>query len=167
MLKIALAKLLTLKVAAAAVAATAAGGVALAATGTLPNPLADPGNAGGAAVSDMASSRGGQGVNKSDASPTPSLHGLCQAYVSDATDNPGKALDSPAFQALVRAAGGDEKVDTFCDDLLKDTPSQGPPAGTPGGPPADLPTGPPTSRPSGPPVVHPTGPPTAVPAPPG
>jgi hypothetical protein len=48
--------------------------------------------------------------------------GLCHAYTAKtAGDNGatnGKALDSPAFQALVTAAGGAEKVAGFCTALL-------------------------------------------------
>ena len=70
------------------------------------------------------------------ATPSPNLNGLCTAYQAGATDNSGKASDSPAFQALASAAGGADQVDTYCATLLANDPSA---------------------------PVHPTGPPTALP----
>lgn len=159
MLKVALAKLLTVKVAVAAAAVTAVSGAALAATGTLPNPLEVP-NPAGPSTPGSAENRGG--------TPDPSLYGLCQAYVGGATSNEGKALESPAFEALVNAAGGADKLDAYCDDVLADSPGGGPPAGTPGGPPDSVPTDPPADVPAdgGRPTGVPSGPPTDVPTPP-
>jgi hypothetical protein len=127
MLETALAKLLTLKVAgAAAVAVVATGGVALAsANGVLPNPMSDNANvqpsphATGKPSAQSATSSG----EKGGASPSPSLVGLCRAYKAGAGDNPGKALENPAFTALITTAGAREKVAAYCDTLLaqKDT----------------------------------------------
>ena len=166
MIKTTLAKVLTLK-AAAVLAATAAGGVALAAsTGALPNPLNGTtqsapgvvGHVGGR--SSVAPSRGAG----SAATPSPSLLGLCHAYVAGAGSEHGKVLENPAFGALITTAGGKDKVDAFCADLLASAgpggestnhPTDGPtghPTGTPGGndgdkSPKDHKTGPPTPRP--------------------
>jgi hypothetical protein len=40
--------------------------------------------------------------------------GLCRAYVSGSKTEHGQALESPAFLALVTAAGGLDGVETFC-----------------------------------------------------
>jgi hypothetical protein len=52
------------------------------------------------------------------AAPNPNLEGLCQAYLSSKGAEQGKKLDSAAFEALVRAAGGKEKVPDYCQTLL-------------------------------------------------
>ena len=54
-----------------------------------------------AAGKSASSSAGGQSANHPAATPSPSLRGLCQAYTAHAADNPGKALDNPAFAALI------------------------------------------------------------------
>jgi hypothetical protein len=145
MIKTAVLKLLTVKVAIAAAATTAAGGVAFAAsTGTLPNPLdkhatgvssgvdashpaADKSKSShrGAGADDKDAKDGNGGTdgkpgNGPDAShaPTPSLVGLCQAYGSGNKAEHGKALDNPAFTVLITAAGGRDRVDAFCTALL-------------------------------------------------
>ena len=65
------------------------------------------------------------------AAPNPNLEGLCQAYLSSKGAEQGKKLDSAAFEALVRAAGGKEKVQDYCQSLLpagrRDTEKQPPP----------------------------------------
>lgn len=149
MLKTALAKMLTVK--AAAVAAVAVGGgVALAATtGVLPNPLSTSSGKPSASHSARPShSPGAKG------SPSPSLEGLCKAYAAKPDGERGKALESPAFQALITAAGGQDKVADFCMKLL---PSGKP--STAGGKPSTLPSGAPSVKPTD----HPGGP-TATPS---
>jgi hypothetical protein len=147
MIKTAALKLLTVKVAIAAFATTAAGGVALAAsTGTLPNPLNK--HAAGLAPRDGTpgsekskssheggrdedgtdanhgnggrDDAGGKPGNGPDASHAPSLVGLCHAYSSGNKAEHGKALDNPAFTVLITTAGGRDKVDAFCTALLAD-----------------------------------------------
>jgi hypothetical protein len=136
MIKATVAKLLTLK-AAAILTAASIGGVALAATtGVLPTPLSqDPPNP--AHATTPAANPG----NPNPASPSPSLEGLCDAYLAGAGSERGKALESPAFQALVTAAGGAESVDAFC-ATLDVSPAEGNAT--------DHPTGPPTAHPTGP-----------------
>lgn len=128
----ALAKLLTLKIAAAAVvAATATGGVALAAsTGVLPNPLG--GDTPRVEQSQHPTGRPSTTTGQQDAAgtPSPSLIGLCRAYAAGAGDNDGKALENPAFEALIAAAGDRDKVDRYCDTALT-ADTHGRPAGTP------------------------------------
>lgn len=172
MLETALAKLLTLKVAAAAVATVAAtGGVALAASsGALPNPLgSDDPKAKPSAHATGKPSADADG--KGNASPSPSLVGLCRAYKAGAGDNPGKALENPAFSVLITTAGDKEKVAAYCDTLLaaqKGDKTPGGPSTRPGGASETHPTGKPDSHPSGPatkptsaPVTRVTPPPTA------
>lgn len=156
MIKTALAKLLTIKVAAAALTATAASGVALAAgTGHLPGPL------GGAAPTDRPTAthdtrphHTGKASTTRDghhsAAPSPSLVGLCHAYQAGAGDNPGKALGNPAFTHLITVAGGEDKVAAYCTDLIKTHPGKARVSH-----PAGAPTHPAATRPA-----HPTGAPT-------
>jgi hypothetical protein len=160
-------RLLTVKAAIAALATTAAGGVAFAAsTGTLHNPLG--GHASGVAPGVTASQpvakhakpsegtgdRGadGQGRNGGPAAshaPSPSLVRLCHAYDEGNKAEHGKALDNPAFTVLITAAGGRDRVDAYCSALLASesgpTPTGRPENTEPGN---DHAPGKPTSRPS-------------------
>ena len=160
MLQIALAKLLTLKVATtAAVAVAATGGVAVAASsGVLPNPLGS--DAPKATPSAQATSGPEDAAEaKGSASPSPSLVGLCRAYKAGAGDNPGKALENPAFSVLITTAGDQEKVAAYCDTLLAAQKGDKAPAGPSARPDvADThPTAKPDSHPTGAPDVKPTG----------
>ena len=150
MLDTALAKLLTLKVGATAIAVAATGGVALAAaTGTLPdqlNPAAKPSAHATGKPSDAAD-RGKGSPAEAKGSPSPNLVGLCHAYRAGVGDNPGKALENPAFRVLITTAGDQEKVAAYCDTLLaseKGKPSRAArPTATP-----SHPTGKPQPRPT-------------------
>ena len=174
MLKIALAKLLTVKAAAAAVAVVGAGGIALAAgTGALPVELPDTAKTPSVVSEAPAQPAGapedaGKGGDPAG-EPSPSMVGLCQAYLAEVGNAPGRALESPAFTALVDAAGGADSVGGFCQEQIaraKDG-NGGPPSGVPAPPaapepatshtPTDRPQ-PPTTRPTAP-----TGPPTGGP----
>jgi hypothetical protein len=170
MLKTALAKLLTVK-AAALLAVTAAGGVALAATtGALPNPLtntpaATPSatHATGRPTATPSPRSGGP-----SAMPSASLLGLCHAYTAGAGTDNGKALTDPAFTDLITAAGGASKVTTFCATILASAAANA--ASHPGAPadtthPTDRPTSTPASsqHPTVAPTEHPTGPPPSHP----
>jgi hypothetical protein len=132
MIQSALAKLLTVKVAALTIGFTALGGVALAAgTGTLPTPL-DKGPSAHPTSSPSAGSREGAGGPESPrpspslkgkgagskGTPSPSMVGLCRAYAAKPVGARGKALESPAFTALVTAAGGKQNVAAFCKVVL-------------------------------------------------
>ena len=170
MIRTAVAKILTAK-AAAVVAATAIGGVAVAAgTGSLPTQHRDGDTARQTHASQPAhpdqsthptgkpSTNAGSSGEHS-AAPSPSMVGLCRAFAAGAGDNPGKALENPAFTALITAAGSKDKVTSFCTAVLAD-------AEHPTGSSTSHPTGAPTSHPTGPstshgtPSPHPTGPPT-------
>lgn len=160
MLKTTVAKLLTVKAAAAAMAVTAAGGgLALAATnGALP---AGPGagdthsqaSAHATARPSAAAAAGAAGAgtdaDHGSAAPSPSLVGLCRAYAAGVHDNPGKALDNPAFGALIAAADGKDKVTDYCTNLLKDEPTADASAKADNQP---------TARPTRATPSHPTGP---------
>jgi hypothetical protein len=173
MLKSTLAKLAAAKVVAAAAAAAilASGGLALAASsGHLPNPLshsdrATTGDAHATAAAGKPSSTPTHPTESpsesASASPTPSLKGLCTAYQAGSTDNDGSALTSPAFKALVTAAGGAGQVAGYCTTLIG-TPTPHP-TSHPTGAPTAHPTGVPTSHPTDAATSHPTGAPSGVP----
>lgn len=140
MLKIALAKFLTLK-AAAVLAATAAGGVALAAgTGALPS-FTDSPPATERAQNPDGSDKAADGPG---AMPSPSLHGLCQAY--SASEKNENVLSTPPFTALINAAGGAEQVPDFCANLPD-----------PGNRPDGVPAGPAGTHPADASADHPNG----------
>jgi len=99
--------------------------------------------------------------------------GLCKAYAAQVSESPGKALESPAFTALVTEAGGADKVDGFCEKTAAaaehpgGAPSdvQAPSAGDRGQQPSPASNAQiPTSRPQ-PPAVPPTAAPTGLPTP--
>jgi hypothetical protein len=140
MLKTALAKLATAKVA-IVLAAVGGGGVALAAgSGHLPGAGATDHHAGrpSGSVSGSAHASGGHrpasaaAHRSADApgsaaasrpatpkgSPSPNLRGLCTAFQAGVGDNPGKALDNPAFTVLITTAGGKDKAAAYCSALL-------------------------------------------------
>ena len=92
-----------------------------------------------AAASAAPTAPGGAGSHPS-ASPSPSLRGLCIAYLANEITG-GKRMDNPAFGALVTAAGGKDKITTYCLTLLRADPhptrpaksySIGPPILSPG-----------------------------------
>ena len=142
-----LVKLLTVKAAVAVfTGALLVGGVAAAATGTLPDaaqrvvdrvantgqsPAGEKGQDVGDAASTGAASHGqGQGSGASEhgqagsqGTPTgPDLSkidktGLCTAYMAAQGGATGGKYDATAFQALERAAGGADKVAEFCKDV--------------------------------------------------
>jgi hypothetical protein len=152
-------KLLVAKAVLAAVGVSG-GGVALAAaTGHMPS-MAGGNPAAASSAAAASHSPGGNSGSHPGASPSPSLRGLCQAYTAHAADNPGKALDNPAFTALITAAGGKANVAGFCATKLADTPGNAP-ATHPTGKPSSMPTTANTTHPTGDPTTHPTGKPTA------
>jgi hypothetical protein len=167
MLKTALAKVLTVK-AAIVFAGAGLGGVALAASAdVLPDPLANrpaapvtrapatPAPGGGSAAPDNG--------NGPKATPSPSLIGLCRAYAARPEPARGRALQSPAFTALVTTAGGVNKVDDYCAGLAATPGAKAPrPAGRPTDRPDQASTKAPGGHP-GKPASPPVGRPTSVP----
>jgi hypothetical protein len=132
-------KVFSLKAAAAAlVAVLSIGGIAAAATGLLPDqasPVADKAAAttaadaaghglGKAAVANtggtaQAGATGGQGRESAvgpDASAA-ARAGLCRAWQAGQGGDHGRRMDAVAFQALVDAAGGADKVAAYCQDV--------------------------------------------------
>lgn len=164
LMKTALLKLLTLKAAAVAAVVLGTGGVALAAsTGAIPNPLNNhPVPAASASRAHPADRPDASERPGGPASPSPSLVGLCHAYTAGAGSDHGKALDSPAFQVLLTAAGGKAGVGAFCAKLLGTTQASEAPSAQPGT--TDHPTGRPTEHPTGRPSEHPTDKPSTHPS---
>ena len=123
MIKTAVVKLLTVKAVTVAALVVGTGGVALAAsTGALPNPLnSHPTPAASAGQSHTGDAPAASPHPGGSADPSPSLVGLCKAYTAGAATAQGKALDNPAFHALLAAAGGKDNVDSYCTNLLATT----------------------------------------------
>lgn len=173
MIQTALAKLLTVKIAAATIAATTLGGVALAAgTGALPTPGDQDKAPKPTQSKELVGSRGGaspstspKAEKPSTGTPSPSMVGLCKAYTAHPMDSRGKALESAAFTALVTAAGGGAKVGGYCTTVLAAASASpkaptGKPTDTPADKPTDKATAKPTDGPTAPeqqPTAHPTG----------
>ena len=150
MIKTTVAKLVTVKVA-VILAAASAGGVALAATtGVLPNPLSEdpPASHSTPDTEPPGTQHPGQGT------PSPSLDGLCTAFLAGAGAERGRALENPAFTALVTAAGSKDDVESYCSTRVSTSTI----------PSTDHPTGPPTARPGNTPPPHPTGAPETLPS---
>jgi len=63
---------------------------------------------------------GGPGPGSTGGGPVAgaALEGLCEAYAAGNGAAQGGKLDATAFKALATAAGGEDKVATFCEDLL-------------------------------------------------
>lgn len=187
MLTSALTKVLSAKVASAAVA-TALGGVAVAAgTGHLPAALGG-GPAGDRPAQAQASATASPSVppntTRRTAAPLPAdLAELCRAYGRARDADPGEAPAEPRFTALVKAAGGPDHVPGYCAPALEDSgspsaapattdrPSDARPSGRPTSrpqPPDNRPSGPAGGRTPGASGSHPSGPPDDKPsAPPG
>ncbi|WP_173078545.1 hypothetical protein [Phytohabitans rumicis] len=179
MIKTALAKLLTVKIAAVTAGALGVGGVALASTtGTLPGPLKFGGpSASHSPKPDKTHPTTHPTGRPSDKAGPPGLVWLCHDYIGKDRDHRGKALNENQFRELADKAGGRDrdKADKFCDDLLRRWPSATPkprPTGTPSPRSTDRPDGdkPGTGdRPGGDestkPTTAPTGRPSGSPSP--
>jgi hypothetical protein len=144
------------------VGALATGGVA-AATGHLPGPVREAargvlGPAGEAPASSSATTPPGTGTagtgpggpastarsgprpGPAAAGPAsgPALDGLCQAFQEGKGSDQGAKLDAAAFKTLAAAAGGDDRVEAFCEELLAaDVKVKGPKESKPKDPPED------------------------------
>jgi hypothetical protein len=126
-------RLLSVKTAAAVLAAVLSIGGVAAATGVFPGPAKPPAGHG------PDSSGGGVGTTpgRSDAATTtttaageagsrergnatgpdasgPARNGLCQAWLAGQGDEHGTREDTPAFRALAAAAGGADKIAAYC-----------------------------------------------------
>jgi hypothetical protein len=132
-------KVFTMKAAAAAlVAVLSVGGVAAAATGLLPgqaSPVADQApattgadaaahgldqaavaNIGGTAQAGSTDDQGRRSAVGPDATGV-ARAGLCRAWQAGQGGDHGRRMDAVAFQALVTAAGGADKVAGYCEDV--------------------------------------------------
>jgi len=70
-------------------------------------------------------------------------HGLCQAWLAGQGDEHGKREDSTALQALAAAAGGADRVPTYCQADADASAAHGQPPADPPGRPSPPTTGPP------------------------
>ena len=86
-------------------------------TGQPPAPVKRPAGAGGGLPGSRPGRTTGTGPDAGPAA-TPNLAGLCQAFLSGNGAEEGGKLDATAFEALARAAGGQERVPAYCQDLL-------------------------------------------------
>jgi hypothetical protein len=140
-------KLLTLKTV-IAVVGLSGGSVALAsATGHLPAQLGGHPAAASSASSTASARANARDRNHPAATPSPALRGLCHAYNAGAGSNSGKALDNPAFSALISAAGGKDKVPSYCTTVLTSAPGHSAGHGTGNGK-GDAASGKPTAHPN-------------------
>lgn len=181
--KLVAAKLLTIS----GLALAATGGIAAAAsTGHLPSPLPHSSHASEVAIAAVASSHGkpsatpssstsasptdsasatesdsersGPSSTHPEATPSPSLRGLCQSWMSRPHEH-GKADTNPAFTVLVAAAGDTDSVNGYCASLLAS--GHPTPSATPSAPSTSHAAGKPSTVPS---ASHPTGKPSTVPS---
>lgn len=147
------------------------GGVALAASaGALPNELQTIAHETVGAPESKQQKAQERQAKEVQAAAVP---GQCRAYAAGSKDEHGKARESRAFERLVVAAGGADKVEAFCAPHLRDeakpTPSAKPEdagkpetTGKPEGKGKPEHAGKPTSGPS---VNHPSGKPSTLPTP--
>jgi hypothetical protein len=164
------------------VAAAAAGGIAIAGTaaaaytGNLPDALQDVAHQTiGAPAADASSAADGKRPEATAATPTgrpatatpvgpdatgAAAYGLCTAW-----DKGGLDTKSVAYEALVKAAGEESKIEEFCATVERPgeaAKSTNAPTSRPTGSPTARPTGAPESQPTAP-ATHPTGAPETRP----
>jgi len=148
-------RLLTLKTV-IAVVGLSGGGVALAsATGHLPAELGGHPAATSSASSSASASASARAGHYLAVTPSPAVRGLCHAYSAGAGSNPGKSLDNPSFGALISAAGGRDKVTSYCTTLLTATPGHTAGHGTGNGKGNQEASGKPTAHPTPASGTHP------------
>jgi hypothetical protein len=88
--------------------------------GQPPAPVKRPAGAGGGLGGARPSVSTGPGPGAAGAGPAaaPNLEGLCQAFTAGNGGLQGAKLDATAFEVLTRAAGGEDRVTAYCEDLL-------------------------------------------------
>ena len=85
--------------------------------GQPPAPVKRPAGAGGGLSGSRLGVSTSRGLGDGPAA-SPNLEGLCQAFLAGIGAEQGGKLDATAFEALARAAGGQERVPAYCQDLL-------------------------------------------------
>ena len=85
--------------------------------GQPPAPVKRPAGAGGGLPGSHPGGSTSRGPGGGPAA-SPNLAGLCQALVSGNGAEEGGKLDAAAFEVLARAAGGQERVPAYCQDLV-------------------------------------------------
>ena len=92
--------------------------------GSPPDPVATGGPASGTTTDPQGSqatgTTGGGPASTAGSAAGPDDKGRCQAYLAGQGDAQGKKLETPALQALARAAGGEDKIADYCAQLLPD-----------------------------------------------
>jgi hypothetical protein len=79
---------------------------------------AGPGDAGSEGSRPGGATGPGPGPSVPGPVVSPNLQGLCQAYVSGNGAQQGERLDATAFETLARAAGGEDEIAAYCQELL-------------------------------------------------
>ena len=85
--------------------------------GQPPAPVKRPAGAGGGLPGSRLGVSTSRGLGDGPAA-SPNLEGLCQAYLAGIGAEQGGKLDATAFEALARAAGSQERVPAYCQNLL-------------------------------------------------
>jgi hypothetical protein len=76
------------------------------------------GGAGPAAAPSTGAPGSGPGAAAAGSVAQPNLEGLCRAFLAGKAGKQVEQLDATAFEALSRAAGGDDQMRTFCQRLV-------------------------------------------------
>jgi len=119
--------------AARSIIGAADGGMPSAATqaGQPPAPVKRPAGSGGGLGGARPGVSTGPEPGAAGAGPVaaPNLEGLCQAFMSGNGAEQGGKLDATAFEVLARAAGGEAKIDAYCQALVQEDQASGKPKG--------------------------------------
>jgi hypothetical protein len=83
-----------------------------------PAPVTTTGSGGLGAAPSTGAPGGGLGAAAAGSVAQPDLEGLCRAYLAGKGGEQGGKLDATAFEALSRAAGGDDQMRAFCQRLV-------------------------------------------------
>jgi hypothetical protein len=85
-----------------------------------PAPVTTTGSGGAGPAAAPSTGAPGSGLGAAAAGPVaqPKLEGLCRAFLAGKAGKQVEQLDATAFEALSRAAGGDDQMRTFCQRLV-------------------------------------------------
>jgi hypothetical protein len=99
---------------------------------------AGPGGTGSGGTASTAGRGPRTGTAAAGPAAVPALDGLCQAFQEGKGGDHGGKLDAAAFKELAAAAGGDDRIEVFCEELLAaDVQVKGPKESKPKDPPKD------------------------------